>query len=72
VRLFTVKQLALVKVESVIFRELLKYLQPSLRRSILSRTTLTRYIGYAYEKSLQLVSESLHNAKSRVNIAFDL
>jgi hypothetical protein len=52
VRLFTVKQLALVKVESVVFRELLKYFQPSLRGSIPSRTTLTRYIGYAYERSL--------------------
>ena len=72
VRLFTVEQLALVKVESQAFRDLLIYLQPDLRGSILSRRSLTRYIGYAYEKSLSDVEIALVGAKTRINLSFDL
>ena len=48
VRLFTVEQLALAKVESQAFRDLLIYLQPDLYGNIPSRRSLTRYITYAY------------------------
>jgi hypothetical protein len=72
IRLFTVEQLALVKVESQAFRDLLIYLQLDLRGSIPSRRSLTRYIGYAYEKSLSDVEVALIGAKTRINLSFDL
>jgi hypothetical protein len=72
VRLFTVEQLALVKVESAAFRDLLVYLEPKLRGSIPSRRSLTRYIGHAYEKSLLDVEIALTGAKSKINLSFDL
>jgi hypothetical protein len=72
VRLFTVEQLALAKVESQSFRDLLIYLQPVLRGSIPCRKSLTRYITYAYEQSLETVEIALASAKSKVNLSFDL
>jgi hypothetical protein len=62
----------LAKVESTPFRDLLIYLQPKLRGSILSRRSLTRYIGHAYEKSLSDVEIALASAKSKINLSFDL
>jgi hypothetical protein len=72
VRLFTVEQLAITKVEPPAFRELLIYLQPDLRSSIPSRRSLIRYISYAYEESLLAVGTALAGAKSQVNLSFDL
>jgi hypothetical protein len=72
VRLFTVEQLALAKVESQSFRDLLIYLQPVLRGSIPYRKSLIRYITYAYEQSLETVEIALASAKSKVNLSFDL
>jgi hypothetical protein len=72
VRLFTVKQLALVKVDSQAFRDLLIYLQPNLRGSIPCRKSLTKYITYAYEESLRTVEIALASAKSKINLSFDL
>lgn len=72
VRLFTIEQLPLAKVDSAAFRDLLVYLQPNLRGSIPGRTSLTRYIGYAYEKSITTVEETLANAKTNINLSFDL
>jgi len=72
VRLFTVEQLALVKVESQAFRDLLIYLQPDLYGSIPSRRSLTRYISYAYKKSLSDIKIALIGAKIRINLSFDL
>jgi hypothetical protein len=71
-RLFTIEQLALAKVESTPFRDLLIYLQPKLRSSILFRRSLTRYISYAYEKSLSDVEIALASAKLKINLSFDL
>jgi hypothetical protein len=64
VRLFTVEQLAIAKVESPAFRELLIYLQPDLRGSIPSRRSLIRYISYTYEESLSIVRAALAVTKS--------
>jgi hypothetical protein len=72
VRLFTVEQLALAKVESQAFRDLLIYLQPDLRGNIPSRRALIRYISYAYNHSLLEVEKALTGAKSRINLSFDL
>jgi hypothetical protein len=72
VRLFIVKQLALAKVESQAFRELLIYLQPNLRSSIPYRKSLTKYITYAYEESLTTVETALVGAKTKINLSFDL
>jgi hypothetical protein len=72
VRLFTIEQLALAKVESAAFRDLLIYLQPKLRSSIPSRRSLTRYVGHAYEKSLSDVEIALTSAKLKINLSFDL
>ena len=62
VRLFTVEQLALARVESQAFRDLLIYLQPNLRGSIPCRKSLTKYITYAYEESLVTVETALAHA----------
>jgi hypothetical protein len=72
VRLFIVKQLALAKVESQAFRELLIYLQPNLRSSIPYRKSLTKYITYAYEELLITVETALVGAKTKINLSFDL
>jgi hypothetical protein len=72
VRLFIVEQLALAKVESQAFRELLIYLQPNLCSSIPYRKSLTKYITYAYEESLIIVETALVGAKTKINLSFDL
>jgi hypothetical protein len=72
VRLFTVEQLALAKVESQAFRDLLIYLQPNLRGSIPCRKSLTKYITYTYEESLTTVEIALAGAKTKINLSFDL
>jgi hypothetical protein len=72
VRLLTVEQLPLAKVESQAFRDLLIYLQPNLRSSIPCRKSLTKYISYAYEESLATVEIALSDAKSKINLSFDL
>ena len=72
VRLFTVEQLALAKVESQAFRDLLIYLQPNLRGSIPCRKSLTKYITYAYEESLITVETALANARTKINLSFNL
>jgi hypothetical protein len=72
VGLFTVEQLALAKVESQAFRELLIYLQPNLRSPIPYRKSLTKYITYAYEESLAIVETILVGAKTKINLSFDL
>ena len=72
VRLFTIEQLALAKVESQAFRDLLIYLQLDLYGNILSQRSLTRYITYAYNQSLPKVERALVSAKSRINLSFDL
>jgi hypothetical protein len=72
VRLFTFEQLAIAKVESPAFRELLIYLQPDLRGSIPSRRSLIRYISYAYKELLLTVGAALAVTKSQVNLSFDL
>jgi hypothetical protein len=72
VRLFTTEQLSFNKVESEAFRDLLVYLQPNLRGSILSRRSLVRYISQAYEESLLSVRDALRRSRSRINVSFDL
>jgi len=72
VRLFTVEQLALAKVESQAFRDLLIYLQLDLYGNIPLQRSLTRYITYAYNQLLLKVERALISAKSRINLSFDL
>ena len=72
VQLLTTEQLAFSKVESTAFRELLEYLQPSLRGHIPSRRSVVRYISFAYEKSINVVQAALAKSTTRINLSFDL
>jgi hypothetical protein len=72
VRLFTTEQLALSKINSPAFRDLLVYLQPRCKTSIPDRTTLKRYIASTYDHILTAAEQELQQANTRTNLSFDL
>jgi hypothetical protein len=71
-RLFTSEQLPFNHVQSEAFRDLLIYCQPRLLNIIPSRRSIRRYIGVAYQQSLQVVKSELQQARTRINLSFDL
>jgi hypothetical protein len=71
-RLFTTRQLPLSLIEDKAFRALLIYLEPRLEKSILSRRSLGRYIGQAYNALQSIVERSLSGAITNINVAFDI
>jgi hypothetical protein len=71
-RFFTVEQIALIKVESEAFRDLLVYCNPRCEAALPTRNTLKRYIASAYDYGLGVVESELQTATTKVNLSFDL
>jgi hypothetical protein len=72
VRLFTIEQIALLKVESAALQDLLIYLQPRCEAAMPTRNTLRSYITSAYCNALRSVETELQTATTKVNLSFDL
>jgi hypothetical protein len=71
-RFFTVEQIALIKVESEGFRDLLVYCNPRCEAALPTRNTLRRYIASAYDHGLGVVESELQTATTKINLSFDL
>ena len=71
-RFFTIEQIALHKVGSKSFRDLLVYCNPRCKAALPSRNTLKGYISSAYDHSLLAVESELQSASIKVNFSFDL
>jgi hypothetical protein len=71
-RLFTIEQLPLQKVESPALRDLLMYCNPRCRTALPGRTTLRSYITSTYEHGLTAVELELSQARTKINLSFDL
>jgi hypothetical protein len=71
-RLFTVEQIALLKVESEALRDLLMYCNPRCRAALPSRQSLKNYITSAYRHALTAVEVELCLARTKINLSFDL
>jgi hypothetical protein len=72
IRLFTVDQLPLQKIESSALRDLLMYNNPRYRAVLPARNTLKRYIASAYEYALPAVELELTHARTKINLSLDL
>jgi hypothetical protein len=71
-RFFTVEQIALHKVDSESFRDLLVYCNPRCEAALPSRNTLKGYVSSAYDHSLSAVESELQSASTKINFSFDL
>ena len=71
-RFFTIEQIALHKVGSKSFRDLLVYCNPRCKAALPSRNTLKGYISSAYDYSLSAVESELQSASTKINFSFDL
>lgn len=71
-RLFTTESIAFAHVQSEAFKDLLTYCEPRLLNRIPSRRSIRRYIGVAYKQSLGIVKKELLQARTRINLSFDL
>jgi hypothetical protein len=72
IRFFTVEQIALYKVGSESFRDLLVYCNPWCEAALPSRNTLKGYISSVYDHSLSAVESELQSASIKINFSFDL
>jgi hypothetical protein len=71
-KFFVEEQIALLKMDSKAFRDLLIYLQPYCERVLPTRGTIRKHIASAYDRSLALVESNLQRATTKINLSFDL
>jgi hypothetical protein len=71
IRFFTMEQIALHKVGSESFRDLLVYCKPWCKAALPSRNTLKGYISSAYNYSLSAIESELQSASIKINFSFD-
>jgi hypothetical protein len=71
-KFFVEEQIALLKIHSKAFRDLLIYLQPRCQRVLPTRGTIRKHIASVYDRSLALVEFNLQRATTKINLSFAL